>query len=55
MNLPNRLTGKSLFPEGAFFFVYDYWIYADDRDAFVSLSDGDLMPEELLRRYLAQV
>lgn len=52
MNLPNRLIGKSALPPGAFFFVYDYWMYDDGTDSFRSLSDGEQMPEELLRRYL---
>jgi len=50
MNLPNRLTGKSSFPEGAFFYLYDYWMYDEGSDTFKSLSDGSVMPDELLAR-----
>ena len=50
MDLPNRLTGKSPFPEGAFFYLYDYWIYDEVEETFKSLSDGSVMPDELLVR-----
>ena len=50
--LPNRLTGESKLPPGAFFFVYDYWAYDEGEDKFRSLSDGSVMPEPLSRRYL---
>ena len=50
MNLRNRLTGKSPFPEGAFFFIYDYWMYDEGAETFKSLSDGSVMPDDLLVR-----
>jgi len=50
MNLPNRLTGKSSFPEGAFFYLYDYWIYDEVAETYKSLSNGSIMPDELLVR-----
>lgn len=52
-HLPNRLTGRSKLPPGAFFFVYDYWAYDEGEETFRSLSDNTVMPDELLVR-LAQ-
>lgn len=50
MELPNRLIGQSLLPKAAFFFVYDYWLYDEGAETFKSLSDGSVMPDELLAR-----
>ena len=52
MNLPNRLTGKSSLPEGAFFFGYSYWVVNFEDGKVYSAFDDSEMPEELLRRYL---
>ena len=48
--LSNRLVGESKYPEGAFFFVYDYWFYDEGSDALRSVTTGELMPEPLMRR-----
>lgn len=49
--LSNRLVGESKFPDGSFFFGYDYWSYDETEDLFRSVTDGEPMPEQLLRRF----
>ena len=51
-HFPNRLTGQSKLPPGAFFFIYDYWAYDESEDTFKSLADGSVMPDELLTRLI---
>lgn len=46
---PNRLTGKKVLPDGAFFFEYDYWVEKDGK--VESVTDGSAMPPRTLQRY----
>jgi hypothetical protein len=47
---PNRLTGKKVLPDGAFFFEYDYWV--EEEGEVKSVINGSPMPPRTLERYL---